>query len=296
MTISRAPWLAALLILAGILALLLHISGTTMDYSRYNTGWNGTSTLFQVMDDRGAVMLERMDELPDSGDCLLMILAPGGEYPAGEISRLSLFLDRGNIVVLASDREDENSLLSGLGSAISIRNENLSSIDRYVDHPASVIAFHSGADPLRTGISRILLNNPSYVEGGVPVFETSLLSWVDKDGNSRLSRGESLQKFSVVAAERHGNGTLYVIADPSIFINVMQDPGERSENAEFSRRLMSLKPCLLVDQGHSRTASCPPVIRAVNLVRESTGYMIAIITLIFLAISLFIVTRRKDHD
>lgn len=284
------------MILAGILALLVHISGTTIDYSRYNSGWNGTSTLFQVMDNRGAVMLDRMDELPDSGDCLLMVLAPDGEYSAGEITDLSLFLDRGNTIVLVSDREGENTLLSGLGSAISIRSENLTSIDRYVDHPASVIAFPSGADPLGTGTARILLNNPSYTEGGEPVFETSLLSWVDKDGNSRLNGGESLRKFSVVAVERHGNGTLYVIADPSIFINVMQDPGEGSENAEFSRRLMSLESCLLVDQVHSRTASCPPAIRAVNLVRESTGFMIAIITLIFLAISLFVVTRRKDHD
>lgn len=296
MTISRAPWIAAVLILAGVIALLAHISGTTMDYSRYNPEWNGTSRLFQAMDERGAIMVDRLDELPDSADCLVFILAPEGEFGTDETSRLRLFLEGGNTVVLVSDREDENTLLSGLGSTVIIHNENLTSIDRYADHPASVLAFPSQKGIPGPGISRLILNNPSFVEGGIPVFETSLLSWIDKDGNSRLTGDESLQKYCVVAEERHGNGTLYVIADPSIFINVMQDRSEGNENAAFSDSIMSQKPCLLVDQNYSRTASGPLVIRAVNVVKESTIHKMAVITLIFLAISLLIVTRRKNHD
>jgi len=296
LTISRAPWVAALLILAGVIALLLHISATTMDYSRYNPEWNGTSRLFQAMDDRGAIMVDRLDGLPGSGDCLLFILAPEGDFDAEEIARLRLFLEGGNTVVFVSDREDENTLLIGLGSTIAIHNENLSSVDRYADHPASVLAFPSQKGTLGTGISRLLLNNPSFVEGGDSVFETSILSWIDKDGNSRLTGDEPLQKYSVVAEERHGNGTLYVIADPSIFINVMQNPGEGNENAAFSDSIISRKSCLLVDQSHSRTASGPLVIRAINVVKESTIHKMAVVTLIFLAISLLIVTRRKNHD
>lgn len=293
MTISRAPWIAAVLILAGVIALLTHISGTTMDYSRYNPEWNGTSRLFQVMDERGAIMVDRLDELPNSADCLLFIPAPEGEFGTDEISRLRLFLEGGNTVVLVSDREDENTLLSGLGSTIIIHNENLTSIDRYADHPTSVLAFPSQKGIPGPGISRLILNNPSFVEGGIPVFETSLLSWIDKDGNFRLTGDESLQKYCVVAEERHGNGTLYVIADPSIFINVMQDRGEGNENAAFSDSIMSRKPCLLVDQSHSRTALGPLVIRAVNVVKESTIHKMAVVTLIFLAISLLIVTRKE---
>jgi len=279
-----------------MVAALSHLSGTTMDYSRYNPEWNGTSRIFQAMDDRGAVMVDHLDQLAGSGDALLIVLAPEGEYLKEESSGLRLFLEGGNTVVLVSDREEENLLLSGLGSGIRIRDVNLTSVDRYFDHPTSLLAYSSGKDPLGAGISRIVLNDPSSVEGGEPVFETSLLSWIDVDGDCRLSKGETLQKYSVIAAEQHGTGSIYVIADPSLFINGMLAPGPGDGNAALIGRILSMKPRLLVDQSHSRTASAPPAIRVVNLVKESTISKMAIITLVFLAVSLFIMRRRGSHD
>jgi hypothetical protein len=293
-TISRAAWVAALLLLLGLFAALSHLSATTIDYSRYNPEWNGTSRLFQLMDDHGAIMVTRPVDLPASGDAILLLLVPDGEFDQDEISRLRRFMGEGNILVLVSDREAENLLLSGLGSGIRVHDANLSSVDRSYDHPSSVLGFSAGDDPLVAGISRILLNSPSYLEGGVPVFETSLLSWIDADGDSRLSKEETLQRYRVVATEQHGEGILYVIADPSIFINGMLTPRSGDGNSVFIQHILTAKPLLLVEQGHSRTASAPAVIRVVNLVKESTITKMALITLIFLAVSLFILQRRKE--
>ncbi len=239
-------------------------------------------------------MVDSPDQIAYADDGVLFILAPDGEFGEEEASAFRLFLDRGNTVVLVSDREEENQLLSDIGSGIRIRAGNLTSIDRYYDHPSSVLGFPSGDDPLSAGISSIVLNGPSYAEGGAPVFESSLLSWIDTDGDSRMSRGEELRKFTVVAAENRNEGVLYVITDPSVFINGMLAQGESGGNVLLAGRIMTLLPHLYVDQGHSRTAAAPPPIRVVNLVRESTITKMALVTLVFLAVSLFIVYRREE--
>jgi len=293
-TISRAAWIPAILVLFGIVAVLCHVSSTTMEYSRYNPEWNGTSRLFQEMIERDAMMVSGFHELPGGGDALLLILAPGESYAPDEIGLLRTFLEEGNIVVLVSDKERENLLISGLGSSIRIRDGNLTSIDRFFDHPSSVLAFPAGQDPLGAGISRIVLNNPSSLEGGEPVFTSSLLSWIDADGDSRLGRDETLQRFSVIAADRVGEGVLYVIADPSIFINGMDAIGMDNENYALARQIMSARPRFIVEQGRSRTAYAPEAIRVVNLVKDSTITKMAVITLIFLVGSIFVIGRWKE--
>lgn len=274
---------------------LFHLSGTTLDYSRYNPGWNGTSRLFQAMEEVDAIMITRLEDLPRSGDALLLLIAPGENYPDDEVPRLREFLEEGNTFVLVSDREAENLLISGLGGSIRIRDANLTSIDRYFDHPSSVLAYPTRDDPLGAGISRIVLNSPSYLEGGEPVFASSILSWIDNDGDSRLGPGETLQRYTVIAAERVGNGTIYVISDPSIVINGMFATGQDDSNAALARNLMSARMQFIVDQEISRTASAPEMIRVVNLVRESTITKMALITIIFLLASFLIIRRREEE-
>lgn len=291
-TISRANWVAAVILVVGLVAALSHLSGTTVDYSRYNPEWNGTSLFFRAMEDRGAAMVANINDLKDTGNGLFLVMAPEGELPVDEVSTLRLFMSGGNTLVLVSDRDDDNALLAGLGSSIRIREANVTSADRYYDHPASVLAFPSGDDPLGMGIPRIVTNSPSYLEGGEPVFETSILTWVDADGNSRMSRGEVLRRYTVIAVEEHGNGSLYVISDPSIFINGMLAPGPGDGNAALADRIATLKPRTWIEQGRSQTASAPPMIRVVNLVKESTISKMAIITLVSLLASLSILKRR----
>lgn len=291
--ISRPAWIAAFLVLFGLIAMLSHFSGTTLDYSRYNPEWNGTSRFFEMIGEQDAVTITRFEDLPSHGDALLLMPAPEDEYREDEIAHLVEFLEGGNILVLVSDREDENQITSALGSDIRIQHANLTSIDRYFDHPSSVIAFPAGDDPISAGIPHIVLNRPSYLLGGVPVFESSLLSWVDADGDSRLGSEETLQRYTVIARDSVGEGTLYVIADPSIFINGMLVAGPGDGNARLAENIITARPFLIVDQGHSRTAYAPEMIRVVNLFKESTITKMALITVIFLAASLLVIPWRR---
>ncbi|MDD1716372.1 MAG: DUF4350 domain-containing protein, partial [Methanolinea sp.] len=287
----RVLWVAGLLLLIAFLATTLHLSGSNLAYSRYNTEWNGTSLLFQDLDSRNVVFYQG-GALPPGGDSLFLILVPEGEYSETESEGIRDFLVRGNIVVLADDRRGSDPLISRISGGIRIVEGNLSSADRYYDDPSSLMAFPQTNDTLTEGIPRILLNRPSYLEGGTPVFSTSLLSWVDENGDGRLSSGEPLGRYPVVASERIGNGSLYVISDPSIFINSMQTAG-KGENEQFVLNVLSFRPNLVIDQVHSRTGSATPVIRVVNFIKDSIPIKMALVILMVLGIILLF---RKGGD
>jgi len=167
-------------------------------------------------------------------------------------------------------------------------------VDRFFDDPSSVIAFPAGDDPLSAGISRLVLNDPSYLEGGDPVFTTSLLSFADTDGDLHPGKGEALEKFTVVSRESIGNGTLYVVSDPSIFINGMLTANPPTGNRDFVSRILSHRPVLLDEQGYSRTAAAGPLTHAINLVRNETSIEMAAITALMLSLALFLAFGRRE--
>jgi hypothetical protein len=281
-------------IVLGAVLVLFHLSVTTADYSRYNPGWNGTSVLFDMIDEAGGIFVTDPALLPGQGDALLLFIAPGQDPPDGVREEIGDFLSRGNCVLIASDREEVNDLLQGIGSSIRIRNARITSVDRFFEDPSSVNAFPTGNDPLSTGIPRIVGNDPSYLEGGTPVYATSLLSFRDTDGDLRLGKGEVLERFTLVSREKIGNGTLYVVSDPSIFINGMLVANPPTGNRDFAARILSFQPVLLVEQGYSRTAEGGPLIRVINLVKDATSIEMAAITLSMLLAGLFLAFGRRD--
>ncbi len=216
---------------------------------------------------------------------MFLILVPEGEYSETESKEIRDFIERGNIVVLADDGGSGNQLLSSISGGIRIAGGNLSSADRYYDDPSTPLAFPRTNDTLTQGIAKIVLNRPAFLEGGIPVFSTSLLSWVDENRDGRLSSGESLGRYHVVAREEMGNGSLYVISDPSIFINGMQSAGS-GEDALFVGNVLSPGRNIVIDQLHSRTAVATPVIRVVNFIKDSIPIKMALVTLLVLGVIL----------
>ncbi|MDI9633960.1 MAG: DUF4350 domain-containing protein [Methanolinea sp.] len=279
---------------AGAVLVLFHLSVTAEDYSRCNIEWNGTSLLFDAIDAAGGMALADYSLLSGDGDALLLVIAPVPGIPHDEMERVRDFLSRGNTVLVATDREEDNAFISGIGGSIRVREANVVSVDRLFDDPSSVVAFPARNDPLSEGLSRIACNDPVTLEGGTPVFSTSLLSFEDADGDSRLGGGEVLERFPVVSRENVGAGTLYVVSDPSIFINGMLSARPPTGNAEFVSRVLALKPRVLVDQKYSRTAACGPLTQGINLVKGEITLQMAIITLSMLSLGLFLSRGRRE--
>jgi hypothetical protein len=265
---------AAAVLLVLTLAAGVHLFTTYDDYSRYNIQWNGTSSFFSVLEDRGAHEVERPADLGGYNDAVLLIIAPQGSPGADEIAAYRAFLARNNTIVLCDDFGSGNEFLTAVGSGISILPGNLTSVDRDYAVGAAVKGYRAENHTLVENVSTVLFNRPAALKGGTPLLQTSLLSWVDRNANGRIDGDETVGRYPVCAVERVGGGEVIVVGDPGIFLNAMS--GFSGENRQFIDALLSLRPVLLVDQGWSRTAAAAVPTAGVRLAKEYPLLQIAV--------------------
>jgi hypothetical protein len=252
--IKGAFWVAGMVLLASVLILFVHVSSNNLEFSQYNSGWNGTSRFFSDLD------RHRVEHISDPAqitfyhrNATLLIIAPYHPPPGREISAYRLFLEQGNTVVIADDFGTANEILRGIGSSIFILPGNLSSIDRKYPDPNSVVVYPlSNETPLENVVS-VVLNRPAALEGGTPLMRSSALSWIDLNGDGRINNYEMLGAFDVMASESVMGGRVVVLSDPSVFINSMADQGDEGDNRQMIQNLVNRDGPLLVDEMNSRT-------------------------------------------
>jgi hypothetical protein len=259
---------AAMIVVAAI-ALTFQFSTTDIEFSRFNIGWNGTSEFFNQLDAHGAEGVVLPADLSKRNDTLLLIIAPNTSFSSEEILSLKEFLEKGNTLFVADETGAANSLLEGLGSSIRIFPGNISSIDVEFTHFKAVIGYSKNEDLLLSNVSSLTFNDPSSLSGGDPLITTSILSWDDQNGNYRPDKDEPFSSFGILSRDAIGNGTLYILSDPSIFINGMMDAPMKTDNDKFIGNLLSLRKKILVEQSHSMTADMDKVL-AVGMWAKTT--------------------------
>lgn len=267
---------AAAVLLLLVLVASVHLFTTYDDYSRYNIQWNGTSSFFSQLEDHGAHEVESPADLGGYTDAVLLIVAPQGSPGEERIAAYRSFLSRNNTIVLCDDFGSGNDLLTAIGSDIVILPGNLTSVDRdYVDG-AAVKGYPAEEEntTLLDNLSAVLFNRPAALKGGTTLLQTSLLSWVDGNGNDRIDGDEAVGRYPVCVGESIDNGEVIVIGDPGIFLNAMS--GITDDNRQFIENLLSLRPVLLIDQGWSRTASAGMLNAGVRAAKEFPILQIAV--------------------
>jgi hypothetical protein len=273
---NKTVVVAALLVLIAALALTAHLSTTDLEYSRYNQEWTGTSGFFTMLEERGARDLASYSALSDESDALLLIIAPGSTFSAEETAALRAFLGQGSTIFIADETGEANPLLADLGSTIRVVPANISSVEMEYSDPRTIIVSPRESDPLLANVTTLTLNQASAVSGGTVLLSTTLFSWDDRNGNGKIDEDEPLSSFAVFTRESIGTGTLYVLSDPSIFINGMQTirPGS-GDNGVFIGNLLSNRGTVLVEQSHSRTAGADRILSLALLVKNSMIIKIA---------------------
>jgi hypothetical protein len=269
---QRENWAAILLLLLAGAAAYAHATTTTEEFSRYNVGWNGTS---------GFAAGEVHDLRNLEPGTTLLILAPDRPFTAGEVGYLRTFLDSGGLLLIADAEVAANPLLADLGSAIRVRQGNLSSLDRDHANPGLFTVRVVENATLFAGVETVRVNRPATVTGGDPLLETSILTWDDADGDGRPGRTETFGTAVVCASE----GNLIVLGDPSLFINAML-----AENPGF---INNLQP-VLIDAGHSRTGTTNPVINTLAWVRETPAATAVLAALAILPVA-YLFGRKRDE-
>ena len=276
-------WIAGLVLLASALLLTAHLTSNTFEFSQYNTGWNGTSVFFFGLDrHRVASVLDPADLAPYRNNTLLLLIAPERLPTGQETAAYRSFLERGNTILLADDFGTGNAILRGIGSRIIILPGNLSSIDRVYNDPYSVVAYPvANVSPVRS-VSALVLNRPAPLEGGDSLLTSSIMSWIDNNGNKRIDRDEMMGRFAVMAQEKVGRGEIIVLSDPSIFINSMQDPGAKWDNRQLIRDLVDRADPVLIDQMNSRTTGTEGMSIILHVLKTTLSTEIVFIVVLLL--------------
>ena len=292
MTIKAAFWVAGIVLLAAAFLLVVHLSANNLEFSRYNTGWNGTSQFFSGLDRHRYTEITEPAQLAAYRDnALLLIIAPGHSPTTQEIAAYRHFLDQGNTILLADDFGTGTAILEGLESRITVLPGNLSSVDRaYADSYSVVVYRVTNTSPVQR-VTTLVLNRPAPLEGGKSLMVTSILSWIDANGDRRINSNEMLGKFSVIAEDDIGRGRLVVLSDPSIFINSMQDLDQKWDNRNLIQGLPDRDGPFLVDQMNSRTNDAEGMSEILHVIQ--TTLSIEIVIVVLLVLSAAVAWRRK---
>lgn len=290
---KRVLWFTGAMLFLVIVLLAVHFSTTNEEFSRYNLQWNGTSRFFDRAGESGSGEIGDLATLYGTNATFLFIIAPSKNFSEEDVNAYRLYLEEGNSILLADDFGTGNELLSGIGSRIRILPGNLTSVSREFDDPSSVIV-----TPVRenetflANVSTLVLNRPAALAGGEGLVTTSLLSWIDLDGGGLPEPEEVFGRYDVFSREQFGNGTLYVLSDPSLFINDMAVSGA-GDNRIFIGNLLADTGVTAIDQTHGRTATDDPLIRFWNSLQESVWARVFIVSILIVIVAYLF--RRGDE-
>jgi len=280
--IRYASWIAGGVFVAALVLLFLHLSANDMEFSRYNTGWNGASAFFFDLDrDKTTDVFYPAVLEKQQGNATLLIIAPHRKPTENEIAGYRAFLAQGHTIFLADDFGSGNEILAGIGSRVTIIPVNVSSLDRQYADPYLIITYRTPEQGPFVMPSEIILNGAALLGGGTPLALTSVMSWADRNGNNRLNIGEEMGTLPVMVQESIGPGRLVVLSDPSIFVNTMYIQPENENNRVFIHNLTNNGP-LLIDQMNSRTADAKGLSGILHVVRNTVIIEILIFSLLIL--------------
>jgi hypothetical protein len=264
--------------------LLIHLSTNSDEFSRYNVGWNGTSQFFDSLDRQKVIEIEDPHELIGYTNTSLLIISPYRNFSSQDLDCYYTYVAQGNTLILADNFGTGTKLLSGIGSSMRILNGTLSSMDRAYNNQYMIIAYPANPIRMPLGDAGIVFNKAAPVSGGDPLITTSPLSWIDTKSNRGSGYGISFTTYTVVAHEALGRGDIFVVGDPNIFINSMQNIESGNANAQFINLLLRSHEMILVDTYSTRIEQPAGLWTIIHRIQTNIEYRLGFATLILLVI------------
>jgi hypothetical protein len=266
---SRALWAAGVIICVAAISVILQLSSTSQDFSRWNTDWNGTSDFYGILEKRDVHEIYSLDALPESPGNVLFIVSLRQGYEPGEIRKLESFLDAGNRVVIIDEGPPGGDLVEEVMGGVRFTDGYVTGVDRPWSDPALLLAYPVTSNNLTTDVTSVLLDRPKGVVGGTTYAATGILSWVDTDSDGALDKGEEIGTVSVLAGSPSGRGETIVLSDASAVINGVLRTPAGAGNRVLVANLAGDYAGVYLDQAHCRTADSSPMTRAIQVIRNS---------------------------
>lgn len=254
-------------------------------FGSYNPAWDGASDLRTLAADEGAEPLVALNtssySTVEPNATIAVILSPDDPYSQTERSRVTSFVQQGGTLVVAEDYGQQTTpLLRALGVDTRIDGAPLRDEQEYYRSPAFAVATNVSDSPETEGVDQLTLNHGTSLrtnstENGTTVLvSSSEFAYLDQNRNGELDASEELASRPVVVRETVGEGTVYVVADPSLFINAML---ERPGNARLASNLFGAHDRVLLDYSH--LSGTPPLMRAVLTLQGSPFWQVLVAVL-----------------
>lgn len=279
---------AVMLLVTAVVAARLY--ATDDDFGLTNPAWNGLS---RMMGEAGARPIYSLSGLPDAAaGHTLLVVAPTAGYTPDEAALVAGFLDRGGVVVVLDDFGTADSLLSGIGSPVTIDPVPMCQYEGYHVNRSFPVVTGISPTPYTENVSTLVLNHPAVLDvsgSGEAIASTSRYAWLDGNDNARLDADEKLGSYPVAASCAMGAGTLVVVSDPDVLINGMLGMGD---NAAFLRALS--RGSVLVDASHGSPVT--PLGSAYYLLKYDLPAQVAALLLLMLSCAAWLAwlgTRRN---
>jgi len=269
--------LVGLAVAIGVTVLFGGLTSATA-FGTYNSGWDGVSELRAVASNADSeTMVVRNTTAYDTvqaESAVSFVLSPDSRYSDAEATRVEWFVRRGGTLVVAEDvGTHSDPLLERIGADARFAAARLRDERNQANSPTMPIARNSTGNGYAAGVDALALNHGTAVKPGnaTVLVNSSSYAYLDGNGNDRLDASETLRQYPVVTRERHGEGEVIAVGDPSLFINTMLD---RQDNRAFASNLVSTHRVSLFDVSHLSTL--PPLVAAQFALRDSPGLQIGL--------------------
>jgi len=235
--------LAVALAMTALLAVVVWRYPSPGDFLSDNPSWNGMSDFIEEFHARP---IKSLRDLPPAPADTMLIVVPYERFAQDELASLDSFLRRGGTLLLMDDYGYGNEVLSYLGAPVRFSGQPL--LDPLYTYRNEQFPRVQNVDASVQDLADLALNHATAladVPAEATLVTSSSFSFLDLDGNGNWDPDDSRGPFPVAARQRVGDGSLVVVADPSIVINSMNVGG----NYAFIK-VMQGERQVLVDESH----------------------------------------------
>lgn len=281
-------------LIAVILAVVFAASTSTIAFSAYNSQWDGTDDIRALSEDIDtevtiAVNTSYYDRSPPE-ETVALVLSPETGYTQSERMRVAEFVRDGGTLIVAEDyKSHANPLLRSVGATARVNGTPLYDTQNYYRTSAFPKTKPTHRHPAADNVTTVVFNHGTAVDPGnsTIILRSSAYSYLDTTDDNDLNHNETLQRYPVGTVEEVGKGRVFVLGDPSLFINAML---ERGDNAQFVSNLLAEDERLLLD--YSQSDSIPLLARITLTLNHSPQLLTA--TGGALIVVLALLDRRVD--
>ncbi len=200
-----------------ILLMLMIIIPSTDDFSPDNPLWNGLTSFYHEFN-ASIVDVRSLSSMPR--EAVLLIIGPSYNLSIADAIGIRRLVEGGMTLIIADDFGSGNSILEDLGISTHISGKVLRD---------EIFMYRSPSLPraiarINNSVFELYLNYPSTIEPdgkGICIAYSSPFSYLDINLNGIHDDGEPYGPFCIIYMEPLGSGKVFIISDPSIFINSM---------------------------------------------------------------------------